>query len=252
MTVPRFVSVLTCSAVAAAAIAVAADAASQDGSPATALSADQVLAAYVDAIGGQRAIDAVQTRTTRGLVDNGRAFVQPFVTYAKHPDRIVTIIGRWKPEEPRGSVRGFDGQQGWDKNVLGTELRSVSGPELAALTRTADLFRPVHLPQLCDSIAVDVRGGSESRLHVVRCTLPDTNEEWFFDANTGLLARCLSFVPSTGLRVTTTFEDYRPADGLRVPFRTRMALPGAVLTFAATSVRHNEPIDEALFKPPVR
>jgi hypothetical protein len=240
-------------AAAAVVLALTVHAASQGAAVVAAPTADRVIAAYVEAIGGQAAIDAVQTRTTRGLFDNGRALVQPFVVYAKPPDRIVTIVGRSKPEEPRASARGFDGVAGWDKNLIGTGLRTVTGAELADMRRTADLFRVVHLPQLCTALSVDDRGSSRARMHVVHCTLPERAEDWFFDANTGLVVRSVSVATASGFRVATSFEDYRLADGLKVPFRTRIeSAEAAPVTFAASSVVHNEPIDDAVFKRPLK
>ena len=38
---------------------------------------------------------------------------------------------------------------GWDKNLIGTGLRTLEGPELAGIARDADILRPLHLLDEC-------------------------------------------------------------------------------------------------------
>jgi hypothetical protein len=40
------------------------------------------------------------------------------------------------------------------------------------------------------------------------------------------------------------------ADGVRLPFRTRIHVPGATITYTVASVRHNEPVQDAVFRRP--
>jgi hypothetical protein len=219
-----------------------------DGAP----TVESIIAAYVKAIGGQAVLDTIQTRVTRGLYDNGRASVESFATYIKPPDRVVVVFGRASLEDPRAAARGFDGREGWDKNVLGAGLRNLTGLELTDVARTADIFRPVRLPRPCAAVAVQERGSSMSRMNLIRCTLAEGSDDWFFDAKTGLLARLVATASETAPSVNTFFEDYRLADGVSVPFRTRIVTPDARLTFAADTIRHNEPVDDRVFKKPPR
>jgi hypothetical protein len=47
-------------------------------------------------------------------------------------------------------------------------------------------------------------------------------------------------------------EDYRIVDGIRLPFRTRVILPGATVSYTVASVRHNEPVQDSVFRRPAR
>lgn len=49
---------------------------------------------------------------------------------------------------------------------------------------------------------------------------------------------------------TTTFADYRAVDGVKLPFRLRISSPVQSLSITFTDVKHNVPIDQALFKKP--
>src|SRR5262245_27867623 len=104
---------------------------------------------YVRAIGGPSALEAATTQVVRGTFDNGRGLVEPYVLYARRANQRATIIGRRNIYDTEGSGRGYDGRTGWDKNFIGTGLRTVTGSELEDLARNADLFRPTRLADSC-------------------------------------------------------------------------------------------------------
>jgi hypothetical protein len=212
--------------------------------------AEVVVARYVRAVGGTAAIAAVTSRVTRGTFDNGRGMVEPFVTFVKAPDRLATHIGRKEIGDAAGSGRASDGRIGWDKNFVGTGLRDLSAAEIAEVRRTADPFRPAHLLSTCPTVEVEERRDPVTA-QVLRCELPEGTERWYFNAATGLVDR-LDVMSRAG-RVTTIFyEDYRRIDGVMTPFRERIVVPGAKITYAASSVRFNEVVPESVFARPAR
>ncbi len=99
----------------------------------------------------------------------------------------MTLIGEDAIDTESGSGRGFNETAGWDKNFVGTGLRTLDGAELAALARPA---------------------------------------------------------------VSVFHEDFRAVGGVQLPFRTRVVVPGATITYTAESIRHNQPIDQQLFERP--
>jgi hypothetical protein len=52
--------------------------------------------------------------------------------------------------------------------------------------------------------------------------------------------------------IVTHFEDYRAVDGVKTPFRTRIVLPGATVSYTAEQVRQNVAIDPRVFQAPAR
>ena len=106
------------------------------------LSAATLVNRYVQAIGGESAILAVTTRISEGEYDNGRGLNTRFRIVEEAPNQGVTLIGPDAIDAPTGSGRGFDGAVGWDKNFIGTGLRTLEGRELAAAARDADVHRP--------------------------------------------------------------------------------------------------------------
>jgi hypothetical protein len=78
-------------------------------------------------------------------------------------------------------------------------------------------------------------------------------EKLWFDAGTGLL------VSREFQRMTLEdgivayrdyFEDYKPVEGVQVPFKTRRGTPDYELTFKYDSIKLNTPVDDAAFAKP--
>jgi hypothetical protein len=203
---------------------------------------------YVEAIGGEEALRAVRTRVTTGEFNNGRGLVTPFRIVEQTPNRRVTLIGPHPIDGNKGSGRGFDGAAGWDKNFIGTGLRSVEGQELADLQREADLLRPLHLLDGCGATGVETAG---DRAAIVCSTNSHSPIRFYFDGASGLLVEEETAAVGGG-SIRVLFEDYRAVDGLRLPFRTRIVLPGATITYTAAAIRHNEPVQESAFQRPAR
>jgi hypothetical protein len=205
-----------------------------------------VLSRHIEALGGDAALRAIRSRLTEGQFDNGRGLKTRFRTYEQAPNKRTTIIGTAAIEDAAGSGRGYDGAAGWDKNFIGTGLRALAGSELAAIAREADLLRPLHLVDDCQSRPVE----SDAQHDVVICqTASGIRTRLQFDRQTGLLAQQETDI-GNGRTTRMTFEDYRVVDGVRLPFRTRIVLPGAAVSYTTESVRHNVSIDERVFRTP--
>ena len=209
--------------------------------------ADTITRRYVNALGGEAALRSVRSRLTEGQFDNGRGLRAPFQIYEEAPNRRVTLIGRGPIESDTGSGRGYDGAAGWDKNFIGTGLRTLVGRELAAVARESDLLRPLRLIDECASARVETTADAD----VLECRAADGGRlRHHFDRRTGLLVKQEIDVPDRPGTVTVAFEDYRSVDGLQLPFRTRYQLPGATVTYTTTRVTHNTPVDKRVFSLP--
>jgi hypothetical protein len=161
----------------------------------------------------------------------------------------VTLIGTHPIDGNEGSGRSYDGVAGWDKNFIGTGLRRIEGQELVDLQREADLLRPLHLLDGCVTVTVETTADRS----VAVCSLPsDARSRLHFDRASGLLVEQESpdMIRPGATRVL--LEDYRMVDGVRLPFRTRIVVPGATIIYTVASVRHNEPVQDAVFRRPAR
>jgi hypothetical protein len=78
-------------------------------------------------------------------------------------------------------------------------------------------------------------------------------EKLFFDKENGLLLRwdMVRRNPQRGnVFVKVHLDDYREVDGLKVPFKVRFAFESFDITLRIAELKHNVPIDDAVFQKP--
>ncbi len=204
-----------------------------------------VLSRYVQAIGGDAAIRAVATRVTEGEFDNGRGLKTRYRIVEQSPNKRITIIGTDPVDGVTGSARAYDGANGWDKNFIGTGLRVLAGRELADAARDADMLRPLHLLDECESTTLE----KTATQMIIVCNVKASGvTRHAFDNTTGLLA--VQDIETGSLKLHISYDDYRTVDGVKLPFRTRIDIPGATIKYDASSISHNRPVDSAIFQQP--
>src|ERR1044072_7599106 len=97
-------------------------------------SADEIFCKYAAALGGQAAIDKLNSRTAKGTVTqaNGNSF--QFELTQAAPDKFYLLV-----TTQQGTVeRGFNGQVGWEKTARG--VREITGAELINFKTSNGLF----------------------------------------------------------------------------------------------------------------
>ena len=212
---------------------------------------DDVLAHYVQALGGKDAIEKCTSTTEKGtfeVPDFGAS--GPFETYSKTGNKsLLSIeIGGF------GTVRhGFDGTAGWSDDPQGG-LRDLAGDELADARRGSVYNAPLHLKEIYPSLAV--KGSDKVNGHdawVLEATVNEMKHLLYFDAGTGLLVRNDDEVKTPdGTKGTQTmyFQDYKPVDGVQEAFTVTFSSPQINWNMKKSDVKHNESIDDAKFAKP--
>ncbi|MBP8261177.1 MAG: hypothetical protein KA118_16105 [Verrucomicrobia bacterium] len=221
--------------------------------PATRLTtADQVLRANLEAIGGEATLRKITSRAMKGDLDlpaaGGRL---RWECVAKSPNkRLITI------DMPGyGLVReGFDGQTAWTWAPDGG-IQLKTGESLARTRRDAEFHPELKWPELFPAITlqgIQPVGGRDA--YALLAQPPSGNpEKLYFDVQTLLLVRRDSETdsPSGKVPIEMYYEDYRPVDGTQVPFRIRMPTPAiAQFTLTLTECRHNVSIGNSRFDQP--
>ena len=209
---------------------------------------DAIVNKYIEAIGGSAAIKKVTTRMESGIASFfGREM--PVEIYDKSPRKRLTVI-----HLPDGdNATGFDGAQGW-LAFPHRPLLSMSRGELEDAKLESDLQFPLHLKELFS----DVRTGRPETLNghetyqLVAFASRQPRARLYFEQRSGLLLRlCLYASTPLGPNPTRTdFDDYRPVDGVQVPFRRIIARPSGKFTIQLTEVKQNVAIDDAKFTKP--
>jgi hypothetical protein len=210
---------------------------------------DQILAKYTEALGGQAAVDKMKTLVMKGTVTAVNGGPLPYEVEAT-PDKFHISV-----TAPQGAIeRGFDGKAGWQKSPQG--VSELGNPVLDDLKSLLLIFRNIKLKEQFTQLRFNGRDkiGERNVLIIGGRTVDNHRERLFFDAETGLLLRRISYMetPVGVIPSQVDFEDYRDVDGVKIPFTVKVSSvePGLVSTRSYTEVKLNSAVDDSKFKMP--
>lgn len=213
---------------------------------AQALTADQVVDRYIEAMGGARALGAIQSRETEGVVKIGWVTVKTH-SRLERPNHYVdsmTVLGIFAGDN------GYDGKRAWARKrsdaklVTGDDFkRAIRGHSLDWNLQFRIWYPVIHL--LPDS---EVDG---TPVHSIEAIADNKDREiWRFDAQTGLLKQMEGLVKDEdGKMVPATFKisDYRKVDGIMLPFKAEGVSNGKTVVSTLTSVVQNQKFEPIVF-----
>ena len=227
---------------------------------------DEVLARYVQALGGAAAIKAPHSRVMKGRLDvAGVSRGGSFEIQAQAPNKMFSVM----QAHPLGTVKvGYNGRTAWEFAAHG--VRSIKGSELEALQRDADFYYQLNLKQNFKKVTLLGKSKIGYREVYVLELQPRVGnaEKLFLNAETYLPVRInmvrMVAVPSGGatagraaagrtvqvaVPVEIYLDDWRTIDGIKYPFRISQSAANITLGFTVTEIRHNVPVDATVFEP---
>lgn len=211
---------------------------------------DAVLNKYVEALGGNDAIQRLTSRVAKGTIENSTEGISgTFEYYEKAPNKSFLLINY----PGLGSISGgYDGRVGWSRNSEG--VRDMSGLELVQKRRDSDFYRDLKLGQLQVELSLrdKVRIG-ERDFNLVEAITPEGGvEKWYFDSQTGLRVRrdIENENPQNRRTLERYYEDYREVNGIKWPFTMRDQSTSESITYKFEEVKFNVAIDGTIFKKP--
>jgi outer membrane lipoprotein-sorting protein len=211
-------------------------------------SVDDIVAKYVNALGGADAIRKVTSRVMNGsILANGST--TPVEVFTKAPNMRVTVTHSASGD----SFTAFDGKAGWMGNT-GRPAREMSAASSAASSLDAEFYLGLRLkeiyPQLrrgraetIGGVECDVLNGSGPGRPAVRL---------YFEKKSGLLLRMVRYADTPMGRLPTQidYSDYKEVDGVKTPFRWTLSRPNGRFTIQISELKANVPIDDAKFARP--
>ena len=211
---------------------------------------DEVLARYVEAVGGAKAIKGVNSRIIKGGLDvAGISRGGSFETHALAPNKVLSII----QAHPVGVVKvGYDGRTGWMQSLEG--VRVLKGSELAAVQRDADFYSPVTMKNVYAKVTLAGSSQIGFRDVYVLELQPATGpaDKLYLDAKTYLPVR-MNGVRTSGdatENIEVYFDDWREVEGVKFPFQISQSSKSVTLTFSVKEVLNNAPVDPNIFALP--
>lgn len=210
----------------------------------------EILKRYTEAVGGRDAIDGIKSYKAQGTFQSS-VVSGTFEAWGKDPYKTLSVI-----EFPRiGTLKkGFDGENRWVQTPAGT-FSDESPKQMAEVERDAEVYRAGKIRDLYQSMRLEGSARLKRRDVYVVEGIPEKGptEKLFFDKETGLLMRwdMVRRNPERGnIFVKVHLDDYRQIGGVQVPFNVRFAFESFDFTLKVDELKHNIPIDDAMFKKP--
>lgn len=210
--------------------------------------ADQILAKYVEALGGAEAIKKISSRTEKGHITAGgdESAIEVFM---KAPDKRMSVMHTARGD----SITAFDGKAGWLGNS-GRPPRDMVGAEVEAARLDADFYFATHIKEVFTQLRVghsEKIGDREANVVVgVRQGQPPVR--LYFDPGSGLLVRLVRYAETPLGRNPTQIDyaDYLDVDGVKIPFRWTLARPNGRFTIQVDQAQQNVPVADDKFAKP--
>ena len=219
--------------------------------PAALPTADQVLANYIRALGGEQALRKSTSRVMKGTFEvpaqqiSGEAEIDMVA-----PDRFYSVV---RVEGAGEFIQAFDGTAGWSYDPQ-SGLREITGAELEQLRRGSQFQHDLRFKELFPRVRVLERVDEDGRSAWVLEAKPASGpaEKFYFDAETGLLARhdSTQSTPEGEQPVEHRYSNYIAVDGLQFPSLIRHRDPSLEWRVKFTEIRNNAAIDPARFAKP--
>lgn len=205
---------------------------------------DQILERYIQVVGGRDAIEKLTTRVCKGNLIHDLHWRQP--PYEEVPfEASSKVLDKWffiEHASKRIHREGSDGKTTWKQDA--DSIMQVDHPKR---TKFVWLLDPQNALRLRDYFpGMVLRGREELKGRAVWVVEPTERNTahygLYFDIETSLLIR---------IGYYWELQDYREVDGIKFPFRIANSRKGGSSTYVFEEVKHNLPVDDALFEPPL-
>jgi len=226
-------------------------------------SADQIVAKYIQALGGEQALRNVASRRITATQDipTGPGGVNPLPAQMERFTKAPSFVLTNYRTAAFSIANGFDGSVAWAQDQRGRVTQPVKLEQIRAM-RNSDFYEPLHLKQEYARMKVDgIEKVNGRDAYAVVCTPQEKiPERLYFDTQSGLLLRKATRVPTAigDSPYEVDYDDYRDTGhGAKFPFLIHMEPAGPRLelithsTIHVLTVEDNIPIDDAKFVKPV-
>jgi len=219
-----------------------------------ALTADQILDKYIQAVGGAQGLAKLTSFVAKGTYGGYDTDLEalPLDVFAKAPNQRSTIVHMHAGD----SITTFDGRAGWvaspDKPVA---LITLAGEDLDGVKLDADLAFPAGIKQALTGWRAGFPAATinERAVLIVQGTAAGGSRvKLFFDKESGLLVRTLRYTDTAVgvIPAQTDYSDYRDVAGVKMPFKWIATWTDGQSTIELSEVRPNVAPDAAKFAKP--
>lgn len=225
-------------------------------------SVDQILAKYLEALGGEEAIRKITSRVITGTQDipTGLGGAVPVPAAIERDQKAPNLVVNFYHTPTYTIADGFDGTTAWSQDLRGRVTQAAKIDQLR-VERDADFYLPLNLKKVYTRMEVHgiERVDGRDAYMVIGTPQGDIPEQLYFDTRSGLLLRKWAALPTPvgNSPSEVNYADYRDTgSGVKFPYLITMspANPRTELTATATirvtKVQDNAPVDGSKFAKP--
>ena len=225
---------------------------------AQALTADDIVAKYIQALGGADALSKITSRRATGTVTvatpNGD-LSGPIEILSKAPNKTRASMTLDLSAMGAGSmdlVQRFDGTAGMMSNSMQGDV-PIDGSQLENMRNSLFPTPFLHYKENGTSVTLLPKDAIDGKPVLAILAKPKTGPSVtvYFDPDTFLVARTVVRVNSAQLGGDIDQyqdpSDYRDVSGVKVPFRVINSGAGQTVTIIFTKVENNVPLDDSVF-----
>ncbi len=217
--------------------------------------ADDIVARNLKAKGGLEKLQAASSAKMTGRI-SAQGNEMPLQVWSKRPN----LFRREVEVQGQKMIQASDGKIVWMVNpMMGSSAAQQVPPEQARMMQADADFDGVFVDYKKRGTAIELVGSEKLEgkdVYHLKVTPKDSEpQDYYLDATSGLEVKVTRSVEQGGMkmRVETTLGDYKDVDGMMVPFSTRQSLNGTpIAQVTIEKVEFNAPIDDAIFRMPVK
>jgi hypothetical protein len=209
---------------------------------------NDVLAKYIQALGGEAAIQKLTARSETGTVTGGNGQSTPIEEVRKAPDKATYTLHTQRGD----NSQAYDGVNGWTANPNNGASDS-EGDALVRMREWAEFVPASHLKDRYARLEVDgvesINGHDAYRVLAYREDVPD---RFYFDKESGLLVGFFTRIESAlgDLPQETRYDDYRAVGGVKIPFSVRVATIQGTQVYKWDKIDATASVDDSRFYKP--
>ena len=205
---------------------------------------ESILSRYIDAVGGSEALLKLSNRTCTGKQitdltsrENPSYESLKFKMYAQIPNKCMIEYN----SENKSYKEGFDGETGWISDNAGLRVDDNAGRNKIhfLLNPQGPLMVEKYFPNLIYEGITEINNTKVQALKPA--DLPPEHYTLYFDIETGLLVSIGQY---------WTLGDFRPIDGVFVPYRINTSRKGGSTVYEFENITHNTEMPENIFNMP--
>jgi predicted Zn-dependent peptidase len=201
---------------------------------------------YLQALGGQEAIDKIVDYTVRADVKAmGQTLSMTQNFKAPNKTRVEMQMGGRSVMKMNfdGATLRMGGMGGTQEETEGAMFDNIR--DEAGVAPEANYVKNGYLLSVG---AIEEVGGR--KVYVLTAAKGESKQVGYYDVETGLKVKTATTIPTPvgDPQTVVEYSDYRPVEGVQFPFRMKQSMGGMDLEVVVTSVEVNKGVDDAVFQ----